>query len=72
MGMEYKCPLCNSKLGVVAGEKMHPGDSDYGYTLYCMNMVCPSQEVMGHGKNEKEAYEVIHAKFVGRDKEKRD
>lgn len=66
--MSYQCPLCKSELGCMDGEKMHPNDRNYGVTLYCFNMGCPAQEVMGHGGKEKEAYEVIMAKFVGRDK----
>lgn len=66
--MSYKCPLCGSELMGMYGEKMHPGDKDYGYSLFCLELKCPAEEVMGHGRNEKEAYEVIHAKFVGREK----
>ncbi len=65
--MKHTCPVCKSALGSMDGEKMHPNDKNYGVTLYCLNMGCSAQEVMGHGKNEKDAYEVIMAKFVGRD-----
>ena len=46
------------------GEKMHPNDRNYGVTLYCLGDACPAQEVFGHGKGEKEAYEVILLKFT--------
>lgn len=61
--MNYKCPLCQSKLVGMDGEKMHPDDKNYGYSLYCLNVDCPAQECFGHGKNEKEAYEVVIAKY---------
>lgn len=70
MGMSYECPLCKSELVGMDGYKGHENDSNYGYSLFCLNIKCPAQEVMGHGKNEKEAYEVIHAKFIGREKNK--
>lgn len=69
---EYKCPLCKSVLVGMVGGKGHENDSHYGYSLFCLDKGCPAQEVMGHGKNEKEAYEVIYAKFIGRKVEKKD
>ena len=61
---EYKCPLCNSVLVGMVGCKGHENDSNYGYSLFCLNRGCPAQECMGHGNKEKDAYEVIMAKFV--------
>ena len=61
---EYKCPLCNSVLVGMVGCKGHENDLDYGYSLFCLNRGCPAEEVMGHGNKEKDAYEVIMAKFV--------
>lgn len=66
--MRYECPICKVELTVVDGERMHLGDKNYGVTLYCFNVNCKAQEVMGHGGKEKEAYEVVMAKFVGREK----
>jgi len=63
-GMKYECPLCRSELVGMDGEKMHPNDRNYGVTLYCLGDACPAQEVFGHGKGEKEAYEVILLKFT--------
>lgn len=62
--MKYECPLCKSELEGMAGEKQHPGDVKYGYSLYCVNVKCGAQEVMGHGDKEKDAYEVIRTKFI--------
>jgi hypothetical protein len=62
--MKHTCPICQSELAGMDGEKMHPGDKNYGYSLFCLNLDCSAEEVMGHGKNDKEAYEVILAKFV--------
>jgi len=67
--MSYKCPLCQSELVGMVGCKGHENDLNYGYSLFCLNRGCPAQEVMGHGNKEKDAYEVIHAKFIGREKE---
>lgn len=66
--MSYQCPICRSNMVGMYGEKMHPDNRDYGYSLYCIDGKCPAEEVMGHGKNEKEAYDIVMAKFVGRDK----
>ena len=70
--MKYECPICKVEMAVMDGERMHPGDKNYGVTLHCLNMGCGAQEVMGHGRNEKEAFEVVVAKFVGRDKKSGD
>ena len=65
MGMsEYKCPLCGSVLVGMVGCKGHENDPNFGYSLFCVDFKCPAQEVMGHGNKEKDAYEVIMAKFV--------
>lgn len=62
--MNYTCPLCKSELAGMDGEKMHPNDRNYGYSLFCLNVGCPAQECFGHGRNDKEAYEVILAKYT--------
>lgn len=64
--MDYYCPLCKGLLREQVGTKIHPGDSDYGITLDCNNILCPSEEVMGHGDKAKDAYQVILDKFVSR------
>ena len=64
MKTTYKCPLCNVELVGMEGCKGHENDLNYGYSLFCLNRGCPAQEVMGHGNKEKDAYEVIMAKFV--------
>lgn len=62
---KYNCPLCKSEMTGIDGERMHPGDKNYGYSLFCSNVSCPSQEVFGHGDNEKKAYEIVMAKYGG-------
>lgn len=64
----YNCPMCNEELTEYLGERMHLGDRAYGITLGCENMECSAQEVIGHGKKAKDAYDVIVAKFIGREK----
>jgi hypothetical protein len=61
----YKCPVCKGNLSAFPGDYFHPGDSKFGVKLECTNRVCPAQEVMGHGTNEKNAYEVITDRFKG-------
>jgi hypothetical protein len=60
--MKYKCPSCKEELIEMAGEGVHPGNRDYGVLLECQNLLCPSKEVQGHGKNAQGAYEVIMSK----------
>lgn len=62
---KFNCPICKSTLSGMYGEKMHPDDKNYGYTLYCLNTSCSAEEVFGHGDNEKKAYEVVMAKYGG-------
>lgn len=62
--MGNKCPICGEEMKGMDGEKMHPNDANYGYTLFCVNYKCSAQEVFGHGDNEKKAYEVVMLKYV--------
>ena len=63
---DNKCPVCKVPMVGMDGEKMHPDDKNYGYTLYCVNSQCTAEEVFGHGDNEKKAYEVVVAKYGGK------
>ena len=65
--MNYQCPVCQGKLVEQSGNELHPGDDNYGITLYCSSKQCPAQEVSGHGKNLKDAWEVLQLKFVSRE-----
>ncbi len=65
--MNYLCPVCQGVLVEQAGNELHPGDETFGMTLYCSSNKCPAQEVSGHGKNVKEAWETIQFKFVARE-----
>ncbi len=67
-----ECPVCKVEMVGYVGNKMYPFDPHYGYTWYCENNKCSAQEVFGHGKNEKEAYEIVLAKFVKRVDKKKD
>ena len=60
------CPICGTKLMEANGEPIHPGDANYGVTVWCPGAypsVCIAQEVMGHGNNVKDAYAVVLAKY---------
>lgn len=63
---QYKCPICGVDLASCVGSKMDPTD---GVTVWCPNNDCkspdgvPCQEVMGHGNNKEQAYEIIKEKY---------
>lgn len=63
--MKYNCPMCQSEMVTSQGDSMHPGNPNYGVTLFCPSHACPAQEVMGHGDNEEKAFKVIQQKFMG-------
>jgi hypothetical protein len=54
--MSYPCPVCQVPLTVQPGTKMNPRD---GVTLWCLNRDCAAQEVMGHGRTDKEAFSIV-------------
>lgn len=60
--MNFTCPLCNATLNRFEGEKIHPGNPEFGVTLDCGNPACSAAEVTGHGRNEKEAFKIIEEK----------
>lgn len=60
---QYKCPVCGQSLFSYPGDYMHPNDPKFGMYVVCPHRDCPAQEVAGHGKNEKEAMEVVTDKF---------
>lgn len=66
MKSDYLCPLCKKPLTITPGSVIHKND---GVTLYCDTPLgtgpdqCPAQEVMGHGRNEDNAYDVITQKY---------
>jgi len=60
---KYPCPVCKGMLSAEIGESVHPGNPDYGITLTCHHVSCPAQEVMGHGNNEKAAFEIVTDRF---------
>jgi hypothetical protein len=62
---KFNCPICNVEMSGADGESIHPGDKNYGYTLFCVNVSCSAQEVFGHGDNEKKAYEIVMSKYGG-------
>lgn len=59
----FTCPMCEHQLVQMPGNELHPGDKDFGVSLWCPSNACPSQEVAGHGDNAREAFEVITDKF---------
>ena len=59
----YKCPVCNGFLHAEFGTQINPGNPDFGVTIDCKSKTCPAQEVMGHGDNEKKAFEIVTDRF---------
>jgi hypothetical protein len=70
----YKCPVCQGEMHESVNQHpSHPSlppEMALGITLWCPSRACPAQEVMGHGKNGKEAWEVIQQKYVERGERK--
>lgn len=55
--------MCKVEMSGMIGCKGHEQDQDYGFSLYCLNKKCASEEVFGHGKNEDEAYRIVILKY---------
>ena len=60
---KYQCPVCSVAMAVGYSEK-GPVDGIY---IWCFNKKCSAEEVAGHGKDEKRAWEVVQEKFVKRE-----
>ena len=61
--MKFNCPICDAELKGSDGNQIHPGNDKYGVMLHCPNKGCTAEEVMGHGDNLKQAFEVIFHKY---------
>jgi len=61
--MKFNCPICNGELKESNGNQLHPGNDKYGVMLYCPDKDCTAEEVMGHGDNWKQAYDIIIHKY---------
>lgn len=59
----FPCPVCKVPLSFTYGHSIHPNDPKFGVTLWCASKRCPASEVVGHGDDDKRAYEVIKHKF---------
>ena len=62
----FLCPICKKPMTIINGTEVSPTN---GVTIYCdtpygkgLNQ-CKAQEVVGHGKNEKHAYEIVIQKY---------
>jgi hypothetical protein len=62
----FKCPICEVPLMALNGTKLNLKD---GVTVFCNNVhgnlpgQCTAQEVFGHGRNEKDAYDIVTQKY---------
>ena len=63
---KLKCPMCDKPMISIDGTKLDPKD---GITIWCSTPYgnqpgqCSAQEVFGHGKNDKDAYEHVLQRF---------
>lgn len=64
---EYKCPVCKSPM--FSAPDPLTGIKVGGHTVWCGQSfaVCEAQDVSGHAKNAKEAYEIVKQKFLARE-----
>jgi hypothetical protein len=62
----HKCPICNHLMHSKSDEagELRAG----GFTLWCSQPmdICPSQDVSGHAKTVKDAFQIVQEKFVAR------
>lgn len=63
MNEELKCPICGTKLSVLPGFNRDKDGNSISTLLSCPSLACPAQEVIGHGRNYKEAYQIILEKY---------
>jgi hypothetical protein len=57
----YNCPVCKAEMREFPGDALNVRN---GLTVYCASHTCPAQEVSGHGRTAKEAYEIVEDKFL--------
>ena len=57
---EFNCPICNFKLNSCIGSKTNKS----GISMWCPNLECRAQEVIGYGTSEKAAFEIIIDKYT--------
>jgi hypothetical protein len=66
MKTDFLCPLCTVPMTAHQGTQLNPKD---GVTMVCLSATCTAHEnVAGHGKNEKDAYETACQKYKKNDK----
>lgn len=59
--IDKPCPLCSELMDSIPGDGIN---NTNGVIVVCRSKRCPTTEnVFGHGKNEKDAYEVAGQKF---------
>ena len=61
--MKMNCPICAGEMSEYLGNQVHRGDKEYGVMVYCPHLGCMAQEVMGHGDNAKQAFEIVMQKY---------
>ena len=60
----FQCPVCKGLMNASRGTQ---SDATDGMTVFCPSRECPAQEVVGHAKDEKGAYEIVLLKFKNRE-----
>jgi len=59
----HNCPVCGNIVRIVNGTQLDPKD---GITVYCPDKNCTMAD-WGHGKTEKDAFEIFKQKCGKRD-----
>lgn len=63
----YLCPICQVALDSIPGDSLQ---RERGFTVYCGNLRCPTQEIRGYGQSEEKAYQIILEKVKSGKKNK--
>lgn len=62
----FVCPICKHKM--LSSEDAPNSIRGGGFTVWCGQApeICPAQDVSGHGKSPKDAFEIVKEKFIAR------
>ena len=63
---DYNCPVCKNKM--LSVQDTAGSTRSGGFTVWCGQSieVCSAQDVSGHARNVKEAFDIVKDKFLAR------
>lgn len=61
--MKMNCPICEGEMSERFGNQIYPDDPKHGVMVHCPHLACLAQEVIGHGDNVKQAFEIVLQKY---------